>query len=150
MARTASRSAAPFEKKSLHDPVFERVERHDAQASALSQEAFRSSESQLEFIEFIVDEYPQGLKYARRRMPLARSAFCANRLCDNLRQLGCPLKRLQLALSDHGAGYTTGGRFLSVPPDYIRQILLACGVDKVGRRLALAAHPHIERPIAGE
>ena len=60
MARPASRSAAPLEKKSLHDPVFERVERHDAQASTLNQEAFGGSESQLEFIEFIVDEYPQG------------------------------------------------------------------------------------------
>ena len=63
--------AGPFRQKTLHNPVFQAVKRHQHQPSTGTKNFFRRTKRALQFAQFVVDENAQRLEYARRGMDLA-------------------------------------------------------------------------------
>ena len=72
MARAARRAAGASGEELLHDAVFERMERHDHEASAGLQHALGRMQRAHQFAELVVDGDAQALEHARRRMNAAR------------------------------------------------------------------------------
>ena len=71
MPRSAAGFGA-FDQEILDDAVFQRMKRHHREPAARLQHALRRGQRQMQFVEFFVDEDPQGLERPRRRMDFTR------------------------------------------------------------------------------
>ncbi len=89
---------------------------------------------------------PDRLEGPGRRV-LLHSGVPAERLADDLGELAGPLQRPG---RDDGAGDTTRLGLVAVAIDDVGDFRLVSSVEEVGRALAVAAHPHVERAVGLE
>ena len=146
--RQMPRSAAglgAFDQEILDDAVFQRMKRHHHQPAARLQHALRRRQRQMQFVEFFVDEDPQGLERPRRRMNFAR--LRPHHLRDDIGQRARGRDRRFLARGDDGAGDGARMTLFAEDVDDVGEIGLGRPRDHIGRGRAVMAHPHVERTV---
>ena len=144
MAGARSGLAARREKV-FDDAVFQRMKRHHREPPAGLQHFFSGDQRRLQFIQLGVDQDPQRLEGARRRMNLVRLGPDHPR--DNVGQSPGRGDRLLGARIDDGAGDAARLPLLAKRIDRIGQIGFAGARHDVGGGRAAVAHPHVERAI---
>src|SRR6201993_163583 len=121
------------------------MKRNYRQPAARHQQLFGRNKPTIEFAEFVVDGYSQGLEGPGRGVP-AGLGFRHDRTHD-FGELNGPPERLALPSSDDGAGNPTGEALLAPLTDQRGELRFGHGGDQIRGGLTIAAHPHIERPV---
>jgi hypothetical protein len=148
MARAAGGAAGADGEELLHDPVLERMKRHDREPPAGAQHALGGVERAHELAELVVDGDAQALEHAGRGVDAA--GLGPDEAGDELGELARRLDAALAAALDHGAGHRPRAALLAEMEEHVRELGLGGAVDEVGGAVAVALHAHVERPVAAE
>ena len=132
------------EHESLHDPIFERVERDDRETTLWSKERERGVQTLLEIRELVVHRDAQRLEHASRGIDGARALLfhAEHEATEVIRGE----ERLTRATAHDGRRDATGLRLLAVLGEDAAQLDLIPGVHDVGRRPAKVwVGAHVQR-----
>ena len=142
------RRPAPLQQEILDDAVFERVEGDHHEPARRLQHVLGGGETVGKLAEFVVDENPQCLKRAGRRMNCARSRRRSAR--DEFGERPCRVNNPLLPHPDDGARDGAGMVFLAEDRNDGGEIAFAAVGDDIGCGRTVAPHAHIERPVEPE
>ena len=121
-------------EEALDDAVLERVEADDGEPPAGAQRPESRRQRLLERLELLVDDDPERLEDALRRMPVAEAARRRDRAPHHLHEVGRALERLLGPAADDRAGDLAREALLAVAAEDVGQLSLARLVDDVLRR----------------
>src|SRR5215472_271131 len=124
------------------------MERDDGKPTAGREQLLGRHKPAMEFAEFVVYRDPQRLEGPRRGiLPRLRSRYGCSHNC---RQLGRAPNAAALPLRRDRAGDAACKMLFAEGADQLSELGLGKSCDEIGRAPALAAHPHIERPVEAE
>ena len=103
MARGAALAARALGEEILDDAVFERMEGHRDQPPAGAQDGFGRRQPGDQLAQLVIDEQPQRLKAARRRM-LGVVVAAAEHARDEVGEFQRAVERRVITAADDGAG----------------------------------------------
>ena len=121
------------------------MKRNHRQPAAGHQQLFGRSKSTVEFAEFVVDGYTQGLERPSRWV--LPGLGCGHDRTHHGGELKGPPERLMPLSRADRTGDPTGEALLAELADEFRELPFRQGSDQIGSSLTFAAHPHIERPV---
>src|SRR5690606_14184345 len=136
----------PLGQKTLHDPVFKRMESDDSKPTAFTKQRLGTRKATRQLTKLVIHEYAKRLKSARRRMNLVLRP-AANHTLQKLRQFECPANLRLLSRLYNGASNGARTLLLAIDGDDPRKLTLFIPIDNISRARPLATHAHIERPI---
>ena len=146
--RRADASPGQLRQRPLDDPVLQRVEGDDGQATAGVQPVHRRPQHGGQGIQFTVDRDPDGLKAPLGRVLLLPQSCGRHGALDDLHQLQGGLHRRGLPRPDDGSRDGGGVPLLAVFKQDAPQLLLAPGVHDVrGAQGGGGVHPHVQRGV---
>ena len=124
------------------------MERHHRKPAAGFQHALRRGKRGLQLVELFVDENPQRLECAGRRMNVA--GLGAHHTSDDVGEPARGRDRRILARGDDGAGDGARMALLAEDVDDVGELSLGRRRNHVRRGRPLLPHPHVERPVETE
>jgi hypothetical protein len=137
----------------LDDPVFQRMESHNAQATSRAKQSQHLIQKTLQLLKLMVHSQPEGLERARRGMNAATVLGSRDNPLDKLGQLPRGPERVPRAfpVRDYGTGNAAGPFFLAQASDHIGQVAPGKGVDQISRcPMPPLVHAHVQRAVAPE
>jgi hypothetical protein len=123
------------------------MEGDDGQPPAGLQQRLGAGEAAVELAELVVHGDAQRLEAARRRID-GVALLRAEDAADDSGKLAGAGDRALGAAADDGAGDRSGALLLAIAEEDVGELRLVQLVDQIGRARALAAHAHVERPVA--
>jgi len=128
------------------------MEADDGEDAARRETAMqRSVKGGFQLFEFLIDDDPQGLKDARRRMLVSAMRRAMRRAGNSFGQIEACLNRFPGPRLDDVPGDVTAVWIFAVAIDDVGELLFRKASDEVGRRFSLTnVEPQIERTIGVE
>jgi len=136
---------------SLHQAVFEGVERDDTDASACTESVRARLEKGLEVLELMIDLGPKSQEDSGGRVDSPSPGICVDRPTDEAGELGGRADRMVAAGLDDGRSHAPGAALFAEVAEESGQVLARPSVDDLeSGRLFPPVHAHIERPVGFE